>query len=267
VNRLSKAKHIEGFQDIFPEENSLLNYLAFSKVTLSMGQTYGSTTEGFETVLVILTGTASISSEGHEWTSLGGRTSVFEGKATAVYISCQSEFQITAETDIEVAVCKAKAEHKYPAFLVKPSDVAVQRRGCETWQRDVHDIITGNGEGRVHRIILGETYNHAGHWSSYPPHKHDGEHFPEEPNLEEIYYYQVNPEQGFGVQLHYTKDGSTDDAYIVRNGDSLAIDKGYHPLSAAGGYEIYYLWFMAGEAERTLRPYDDPDHKWLQVQH
>jgi 5-deoxy-D-glucuronate isomerase len=45
--------------------------------------------------------------------------------------------------------------------------------------------------------------------------------------------------------------------------DSFTIDKGYHPVSAEGGYQVYYLWFMAGETGRTLRPYDDPDHKWL----
>jgi 5-deoxy-glucuronate isomerase len=43
----------------------------------------------------------------------------------------------------------------------------------------------------------------------------------------------------------------------------FAIDKGYRPVNAAGGYPIYYLWFNAEEEGRTLKPYDDPDHKWL----
>ncbi|WCK53199.1 5-deoxy-glucuronate isomerase [Aneurinibacillus sp. Ricciae_BoGa-3] len=263
MKRYFKAKEVNGYQEIFQEEGPLLKYLAFGKVSLNQGQVYTGESEGFEIALVLIKGTATVSSDGNTWQGLGGRSSVFDGKATTVYVPCQSEYVIQAETDVEVAVCKVKAEQKLSPFVVRPEEVLVHQRGKADWKREVHDIIADNANGRVQRMILGETFNHPGNWSSYPPHKHDGEHYPEEPNFEEIYYYQANPEQGFGVQLHYTKDGSIDDAYMVRHGDSFAIDKGYHPVSAAGGYQVYYLWFMAGEIGRNLKPYDDPDHKWL----
>ncbi|EGL81467.1 myo-inositol catabolism protein IolB [Caldalkalibacillus thermarum TA2.A1] len=263
MKRFVKAVEVEGYHDIFAEHNGILNYLALGKLTLKEGQSYSADTNDYEVVLVILSGVATVSTEGNTWVNLGGRKSVFDGKATAVYVSCQSSYHVTAQTDVEIAVCKAKAEQKYAPFVVTPDDIVVHHRGKENWQREVHDIIERNGEGRVHRIVIGETFNKAGQWSSYPPHKHDGEHYPEEPDLEEVYYYQVNPEQGFGVQLHYTKDLSIDDAYIIRHGDSFAIDQGYHPVAAAGGYEVYYLWFLAGKTGRNLKPYDDPDHSWL----
>ncbi|MCM3726520.1 5-deoxy-glucuronate isomerase [Neobacillus cucumis] len=263
MERFLKAKEFEGYQDIFQEESPYLKYLAFGKITLKAGQEYTSETNGYETALVLLRGTATIACEGQTWEKLGGRENVFSEKATAAYIPCHSKYVIKAETDLDVAVCKVKAEEKFVPFIVRPDDVVINQRGKNNWKREVHDIIADNADGRVQRIILGETFNLPGEWSSYPPHKHDGEHYPEEPNLEEIYHYQANPKQGFGVQLHYTKDGSIDDAYIIRNGDSFAIDKGYHPVNAAGGYQIYYLWFMAGEEGRTLKPYDDPDHKWV----
>ncbi|MGF6947855.1 5-deoxy-glucuronate isomerase [Neobacillus sp. B4I6] len=263
MERFYKANEVEGYQEIFQEDSPLLKYLAFGKILLKAGQEYTSGTNDFETALVLLKGTAAISCEGQTWEELGGRENVFSGKATTAYIPCYSEYVIKAETDLDVAVCKVKAEEKFEPFVVRPDDVVIHQRGKNNWKREVHDIIADNADGRVQRMILGETFNHAGEWSSYPPHKHDGEHYPEELNLEEIYHYQANPKQGFGVQLHYTKDGSIDDAYIIRNGDSFAIDKGYHPVNAAGGYQVYYLWFMAGEEGRTLRPYDDPDHKWV----
>lgn len=263
MKRFVKANNVKGYQDIFEEKSNLLEYLAFGKVTLYSNDTYEAETGDFETTLVILTGTVSVSSEGKSFDHLGGRKTVFEGKATAVYVPCQSSYQITAESDAEVAVCKIKAEEKYEPFVVTPNDIVVNERGKETWKRVVHDIIVDNEVGKVQRTVIGETFNEPGNWSSYPPHKHDGEFAPEEPNLEEIYYYQMNPNNGFGVQFLYTKDGEHDEAYPIRQGDSFAIDKGYHPVGGAGGYQVYYLWFMAGPSGRKLNPYDDPEHKWL----
>lgn len=258
-----KANQTKGYQELIGEGFNELDYLALGQLTLKEGESYEGSTEGFETVLVILSGKISVSCEGNKWSGLGGRRNVFEGKATSVYLPCQTSYQVKADTDARVAVCKAKAEKKFKPFVVKPDEVIVNHRGKENWKREVHDIIPDSLKNSVHRIILGETFNEAGHWSSYPPHKHDVDNPPEEVSLEEIYLYQVNPEQGFGVQMHYTEDGSIDDAFIVRQGDSFAINKGYHPVAAAGGYKLYYLWFLAGDSERKLSPKDDDQHKWL----
>jgi 5-deoxy-glucuronate isomerase len=263
MKRYFKAEPFSGYKELIGPKDGVLEYLALGKAVLAAGQTYRASTEGYETVIVLLKGKATVAAEGRTWSGLGGRDSVFQGKATAVYVPCRSSFEIRAETALEAAICMVKAEHRFEPFVIRPEEVVVHKRGKDAWQREVHDIVADNAEGRVHRVVLGETFNEPGQWSSYPPHKHDGEHAPEEPHFEEVYYYQVDPEQGFGVQLHYTKDGTIDDAYIIRPGDSFAIDKGYHPVAAAGGYRVYYLWFMAGRTGRKLLPYDDPDHRWL----
>ncbi|UFU01433.1 5-deoxy-glucuronate isomerase [Radiobacillus kanasensis] len=263
MERYVKAKKGNGYQEIFDDAYEKLEYLAFAKLSLDIGETYYSDTNDYEHVLVILTGKASIATGNKNWENLGGRETVFEDKATAVYVPCQSNYTVKADTKVVIAVCKAKAVEKHEPFVVMPEDVVVHKRGEKQWNRTVYDVVTDNADGKVHRIVLGETINKPGQWSGYPPHKHDGEFYPEEPNLEEIYHYQVNPQQGFGVQHHYTKDGNIDVAYPIRHGDSFAIDIGYHPVGSAGGYEVYYLWFMAGETGRKLYPYEDPDHKWL----
>lgn len=83
--------------------------------------------------------------------------------------------------------------------------------------------------------------------------------------MEEIYHFKVNPEQGFGIQVMYNDDMSLKESYMVRDGDSVAIKEGYHPVAAAPGYEIYYLWVMAGNSGRKLTPYDDPNHAWVKA--
>ena len=60
----------------------------------------------------------------------------------------------------------------------------------------------------------------------------------------------------------YTEDRGLDEAYTIEQNDVVVIPRGYHPLCAAGGYKLYYLWILAGE-KRVLIPYDDPEHKFV----
>src|SRR5690606_15399284 len=124
--------------------------------------------------------------------------------------------------------------------------------------REVHDILVRDAHGK--RLLVGETFNPPGHWSSFPPHKHDGEDG--EPYLEEVYYYRTEPAQGFGFQGLYSGDGSLDVAHLVRDGDAVLISRGFHPVAAAPGYTLYYFWVLAGE-RRALALYEDPNHAWL----
>ena len=45
---------------------------------------------------------------------------------------------------------------------------------------------------------------------------------------------------------------------MVRDGDCVVIDRGYHPVVAAPGTILYYLWALAGD-ERVLGTSVDPD--------
>jgi 5-deoxy-glucuronate isomerase len=85
-------------------------------------------------------------------------------------------------------------------------------------------------------LIVGETLNPPGGWSSYPPHRHDHE---------ELYLYRFAPASGFGVHVSY--DEETDEARIVRDGSIERITSGYHPVVAAPAAAMYYLWALAGD--------------------
>ncbi|MBH8602825.1 5-deoxy-glucuronate isomerase [Thermoactinomyces sp. CICC 10522] len=259
--------HVEeksGYQSVIDESCDVLEYNRFDFLRLGRGETWRGETGDYETVLVILGGKATFTVEGLTWEQVGRRENVFSGKATALYVPIRTAFSVTEAGGgtLQIGVCKVKAEQKFQPFLVEPEEIVVHHRGKETWKREVHDIIADNGEGRVQRIVLGETYGEPGGWSSYPPHKHD-ENSETEVKMEEIYYFQMEPQQGFGVQLVYTEDGEVNESFIIRHGDAVALHKGYHPVAAAGGYKIYYLWFLGGGDGRRLKPFDQPAHKWL----
>jgi len=40
------------------------------------------------------------------------------------------------------------------------------------------------------------------------------------------------------------------------------VPKGYHPVAAGHGYNVYYLNFLTG-SDQSLANTDDPDHEWI----
>jgi 5-deoxy-glucuronate isomerase len=136
----------------------------------------------------------------------------------------------------------------------------VRARGRPGWQRQVHDVIADTVPAQ--RLLVGETFNAAGEWSSFPPHKHDGGDG--EPALEEVYYYRFDRPDGFGFQGLYEHAG-TERAVFLRHGAVVGIPRGYHPVCAAPGYRLYYLWALGPKAgtARALALHEDPAHRWL----
>ena len=102
----------------------------------------------------------------------------------------------------------------------------------------------------------------AGHSSSYPPHKHDTDNPPHESSLEETYYHRLHPAQGFAFQRVYTDDRSLDETMTVEDHDVVMVPRGYHPVCAPYGYELYYLNVMAGPSREWVFK-NDPQHEWM----
>jgi 5-deoxy-glucuronate isomerase len=110
-------------------------------------------------------------------------------------------------------------------------------------------------------LLVVEVLTPGGHSSSYPPHKHDTAGTGETA-LEETYYYRIQPRQGFAFQRVYTDDLSIDETMCARDGDVVLVPRGYHPVCAPHGYDVYYLNVMAGP-ERKWIARNDPAHEWL----
>ena len=172
-------------------------YVGFEVLKLSAGESVERRAEGEEVCLVPLSGTCSVSAASEEW-EIGGRTGPFDGPPHALYLPPGTDYRVEATAELELAVCSAPAETGVEAFVVRPEEIEVEMRGSGNMEREVRPILMA--EKPAERLLVVEVITPNGHWSSYPPHKHDRDEPPEETYLEETYYHRVKPEQGFAVQ-------------------------------------------------------------------
>lgn len=236
-----------------------LDYIGFGLINLSAGESWKDTLADREAVLVVLGGRCDVEVGGQAWKEIGQRADVFSGRPTAVYLPPGSSVSVTGNPAAEIALCSALADTGPEPTLIPPDDVGVRQVGSDTYRREIHDIITADSFP-AQRLLVGETFNPAGLWSSYPPHKHDVHQPPEESKLEEVYHFRLQPPEGFGIQRVYGE--GFDASYAIQHGDTVAIAQGFHPVVAAPGYRLYYLWILAGQ-ERVMIPRDDPAHAWV----
>ena len=241
-------------------ESAGWSYVGFEVHGLRRGDRLEQPTDEREVCAVMLSGTADVISSTQRWTAVGSRKSVFEGPPDAVYLPPGDRIAIEARSELcEVALGWAPASKGAEPALLKASDVKPFQRGSDRTARTIHNILMEDRPAES--LLVTEVLTPAGNWSSYPPHKHDTDDPPREAYLEETYYHRLARPDGFAVQLVYTDDRSLDEAIQVRDGDVVLVPRGYHPVAAGPGYDLYYLNVMAGPTRRWLVT-TDPEHRW-----
>jgi 5-deoxy-glucuronate isomerase len=237
------------------------DHVGFKVVELAAGQRASGGEAGREACIVVLSGVADVVVGGERFESLGGRHSVFEDKAPgAVYAPAGAAWSVFARTGVEVAVCTAPGRGGLAPRLIAPDRMSREVRGEGTNTRHVRNILPQTEAAES--LLVVEVITPGGHWSSYPPHKHDTATPAEETALEETYYHRLDPPQGFAFQRVYTDDRSLDQTMAVEDGDVVMVPRGYHPVGAPHGYDLYYLNVMAGPHRRWIFR-NDPAHAWI----
>ena len=235
-------------------------YIGFDLLRLPAGGTWQGQTGDREVALVSISGVARVTSSAGDWPQVGGRTSPFDGLPHCLYLPGGVFYRIEARDALELAMCSAPAVGAFPARLYTPDDVQVAPRGEGLCLREIHNMLME--DHAAGSLLITEVYSPAGHWSSYPPHKHDEDRLPDESLLEETYYFHTKPQQGFVFERVYTRDGSLDQSVAAGHGDLVLVPRGYHVVGAPHNYEVWYLNVLAGP-HRALRVSFDPDHVWI----
>ncbi|MEH7414384.1 5-deoxy-glucuronate isomerase [Neobacillus drentensis] len=243
-------------------ENSPLEYVGFKVVDIGPGAKYTENLSQVECCIVALTGKINVSASEEVFENIGTRESVFEKKPTdSVYVSNDRSFEVEGVTQARVALCYSPSNKQLPTKLIKADENGIENRGKYSNKRLVHNILPDTNPS-ANSLLVVEVFTESGNWSSYPPHKHDQDNLPDESFLEESYYHEMNPQQGFVFQRVYTDDRSIDETMAVEHGDVVLVPAGYHPVGVPDGYESYYLNVMAGPT-RIWKFYNEPAHEWI----
>ena len=214
-----------------------------------------------EAAFVFLSGNAYVKmDDGTDFGFVGGRKSVFEGKAYTVYAGRNRKVSFSTPWSAKIAVATAPMEEDTDPLLITPDMVRASVLGKKPYERETHFLVDGLTNAK--KLTVGEAWITPGNWAGFPPHKHDTFNMPSEGIAEEIYYFLFQPQQGFAIQSMYTHDRSLDKSYIVRNDDLVEFPYGYHTTVGAPGYNSYFLWVMAGEYQGFYRS-NDPEHEWV----
>ncbi len=221
-------------------------------------------TDGLEAVIVPLRGALTLDL-GREVLALRGRRDVWTECPDLAYLPPGTAPRVAAgEAPAEFAVGWARTAGDGPAEAryVPASAVALEERGEGGALRHIRHLYEGDRPAA--RILVVEVLTPAGHWSSFPPHRHD------EPPLEEFYYFETTGARR--ALLHIfddpeadgrpTSTQDADQAWAVGSGQLALVAHGYHTVATPPGTELYYLNVMAGES-RSWAPVFHPAYRDL----
>ena len=237
-------------------------YVGFEAVRLAAGGSKTWTFADREACVVLLAGGCELRAGGETLDASAGRASPFDGPPHALYAPPGAEItSVAGDRGADLAVGSAPATKGAKVQLFRPTDVRLETRGSGIMERRINHLLMEDRDAE--RLLLTEVVTPAGHWSSYPPHKHDTDDPPRETLLEETYYYRLRDAmRGFAIQRVYTTDRSLDESVAARDGDLVLVPRGFHTVAAPPGYEVYYLNVMAGP-RREWKVTFDPDHERL----
>jgi 5-deoxy-glucuronate isomerase len=181
------------------------------------------------------------------------RNSIFDENPFVIHFAARSSVFLRAESDCEMAVCQAVNDRTFPTRLFGDDGMLEnEERGKGLLNDAARRIVRTffNYRNRPEsNMVLGETINLPGLWSSYPPHHHPHP---------EIYRYRFTKPQGYG----HAELG--ENVYKIRHYDTLIIKSNKdHSQVSAPGYGMYYIWVIRHlPGNPYVAPEFTADHKW-----
>ncbi len=254
-----QASGRNGYEPIIIDSPALDYLNEFGILRLGAGQEYDRFTGDCEALLHVVEGCCSVQVGADCFDDMGERKRPFSGRPAALYLPPQTAFTVRCDESVEATLTFARAEGTSRPQLVRAEDMAPRVVGKDNWQRTVTMIAPP--EFPSQKLILGETVNPPGNWSGAPAHKHDALRPGVESVHEELYYFRVDRPGGWGLLRIYDK-GDLDEMILLVDRTVTLIPRGYHTVSAAPGYTLYYTFLMAGP-DKKVQVFVDPDQAWI----
>ena len=236
-------------------------YLSFAIVELVAGETHTALLVDQETAIVPLAGTGHVRAGADPYDLQ--RDSVFTSMPSVLYAPPGVPLEVTTSTSFSFAIGSAPAVGKYPVRLFTPPEMRSELRGGGTSYRQVNHILAMPLPAE--RLILYEVYVPRGTWAGWAPHCHDGREG--SPYLEEVYFFGLDPADGFVLHRNWRDDEGFDEQFVVHDRDTVLVTKGYHSTVACPTSHMYFLNYLAGDLlddARITPPCFHAAYTWIQ---
>ena len=236
-------------------------YLSFSVVEIQAGEHHRALEPDREVAIVPLSGRGFVAVDGS--TVELARRDVFTEIPRVLYAPPRTPLEVTTATGFTFAIGSAPARGKYPVRVFEPREMRSELRGGGTAYRQVNHILAASLPAE--RLILYEVYIPRGTWAGWAPHCHDGREG--SPYLEEIYYFKLEPDDGFVFHRNWRDDEGFDELFVAHDGDCVLVTKGYHSTVACPTSHMYFLNYLAGDLvdeQRSTPPCFHAQYTWIQ---
>lgn len=230
-------------------------YLSFRTYTFRAGQVIDGESATDEMCMVLLSGAVTMAVArvgfGERW-ELSRPGGVFDDWPCAVYLPPDHTYTMTVHEDADCAYGRVPAEGTTAPRLISAED-AVKRAGM--WQeghdryQHLHQVLM---PGEAERLTCIETITPEGGWSHWPEARHAPLDRVAASLVNEVNYYRVDEEGGFGLQRLGTHDPVRDEVIIVNHGDAVMVRHGSYPVAASPGSRLYALAFRAGASSERV---------------
>lgn len=245
-------------------------FLTLLRVVSDSAASISVDTRDREHVIDILAGECAVdidqaNRQGLQIDRAGGRADIFSGTPEFVYIPRDCSYEIRClKTPFEAIIYAAPTDEPGIPIFVPTDGVKTIVSGISDWQRDVY--IGLGDDGPATRLLVGETESPPGNWSGFPPHRHSEDKPPAELSLEELYYFKLEPDNGFvigGTYLDHTDREGTAKLAMFRDSQFFDVPAGYHFIAPCPGYRVRYTWALGGKKKGFGKWVDDPTYAWL----
>lgn len=263
---LVKPESINGIYQRITREEAGWQFLNFEARLMKKGETWKCETGDCEYGIILLGGNYKVKSDKGTWKTTNGRKDVFSGIAHTLYLPRHTSFELQADSELlDIAYGWCETDQDFNPVFKTPEKADIEIRGGDNATRQINSLIQPGFP--CHRLVTVEVYTPSGNWSSYPAHKHDERKTDDKGNvlearLEETYFYKIDKPGGFAIQQVYNDDHTLDEIAVARNNDVVLVPRGYHPVVAGHGYNVYYLNFLTG-SDQSLANTPDPNHMWM----
>jgi 5-deoxy-glucuronate isomerase len=249
-----------GFTKLVSIGDGDLKLTEFGILSLKAGQKHEFKAIACETALVVLGGKCSVEGDGFSFKGVGAREDVFSGKPHTVYIPFGRAFEVKAEGDVEIAWTASPSDLKAEPYLIAPEEVKEVHIGQDAFERDAYLMLTDKHVSAT--STSARPSSPPASRPASPPQAREGR-----PALRDRHGGGLllplqaraglwHPEHLHGRPLHRLFDARPAQR---RHPDSARLPSGRQ----LPGYQMYYLWIMAGPNHRGFISVMDPNHKWI----